>query len=81
MLESLATSPRYLKTDQLCCHPLYRVFEMVKFEAKRYGVEVIGSEIIGLTPMNALVDSAMYYLQLEGFDPEKQVLENRLLNE
>ena len=33
------------------------VFEMVKFEAKWYGVEVIGSEIIGLTPMNALVDS------------------------
>jgi len=61
--------------------PLYRVFEMVKFEAKRYGVDVIGSEIIGLTPMNALIDSAIYYLQLDGFNSKTQVLESRLLNE
>ena len=81
MLESRNIAQVSINMTNYAATPLYRVFEMVKFEAKRYGVEVIGSEIIGLTPMNALVDSAMYYLQLEGFDPEKQVLENRLLNE
>lgn len=56
--------------------PLYRVLELVRFEAARYGVHVVGTEIIGLTPMRALVDSAEYYLQIENFDADKQVLEN-----
>lgn len=56
--------------------PLYRVLELVRFEAARYGVHVVGTEIIGLTPMRALVDSAEYYLQIESFDADKQVLEN-----
>ena len=81
MLESRNIAQVSINMTNYAATPLYRVFEMVKSEAKRYGVEVIGSEIIGLTPLNALVDSAMYYLRLEGFDPEKQVLENRLLNE
>ncbi|MGT2887605.1 glutamate formimidoyltransferase [Streptococcus didelphis] len=58
---------------------LYRTFETIKFEAKRYGVRVIGSEIIGLAPAKALVDVAEYYLQVEDFDYGKQVLENHLL--
>lgn len=57
---------------------LYRVMEMVRFEAKRYGVPVVGSEIIGLTPMEALIDAAAYYMQLEDFSM-KQVLEYRML--
>ncbi len=61
--------------------PLYRVFELVKIEAQRYGVSITGSEIVGLTPMNALVDSAKYFLQLEEFDEKRQVLENYLLQE
>ncbi|MDR3354166.1 MAG: glutamate formimidoyltransferase [Synergistaceae bacterium] len=59
--------------------PLYRVFEAIRTEAKRWGVSIIGSEIIGLTPAKALVDCAEYYLQIEGFDYKKQVLENHLL--
>lgn len=59
--------------------PLYRVTELVKSEAKRYGVQVIGSEVIGLCPMKALVDSAEYYLQIENFDFDGQVLENYIL--
>lgn len=59
--------------------PLYRALEFVRFEAARYGVQVIGTEIVGLTPMRALVDSAEYYLQIEKFDADKQVLENHLL--
>ena len=56
---------------------LYRVFETVKMEAKRFGVNVVGSEICGLVPQQALLDCAAYYLQLENFDGN-QVLENRL---
>lgn len=58
--------------------PLHRVFELVKREASRYGAAVTGSEIIGLTPLDALVDAAEFYLQLCGFD-RGQVLEKRLM--
>ena len=56
---------------------LYRVFELIKIEARRYGVNVVGSEIIGLVPMEALIDTAAYYLRLENFSME-QVLEARI---
>ncbi|MEC9488517.1 MAG: glutamate formimidoyltransferase [Halanaerobium sp.] len=59
---------------------LYQTYEMVKFEARRYGVSVIGSELIGLLPAQALFDVAEYYLQLEGFSPE-QIMENHLLED
>lgn len=59
---------------------LYRVFETVKFEAARWGVTIAGSEIIGLVPMAALVDTAEYYLGLEDFSM-KQVLESRIMEE
>lgn len=57
---------------------LYRVFEMVRFEARRYGVSIVGSEIIGLVPMEALIDTASYYLGLENFSMQ-QVLESRIM--
>jgi len=57
--------------------PLFRVFEMVKSEAERYGVPVIGSEIVGVVPVDALIDCAEFYLRLESFQRE-QVFENRL---
>ncbi|MCL2671644.1 MAG: glutamate formimidoyltransferase [Clostridiales bacterium] len=57
--------------------PLYRVFEAVRFEAARWGVRILGSEIVGLTPVKALADSAAYYLQLEDFEYGAQVLEQR----
>ncbi len=60
--------------------PLFRVFETIEREAERYGVQIVGSEIIGLIPMEALVDVARFYLQLERFNDE-QVLEKRLLEE
>jgi len=57
---------------------LYRAFELVKIEAKRYGVNVVGSEIIGLVPMEALIDSAVYYMGIEDFSMD-QVLEARIM--
>ena len=59
---------------------LYQAFEMIKFEAKRYGVNIIGSELIGLLPAQALFDVAEYYLGLEDFEGE-QIMENRLLED
>jgi glutamate formiminotransferase len=56
---------------------LYRVFELIRIEARRWGVPIVGSEIIGLVPMGALIDTAAYYLQLENFKAE-QVLESRI---
>lgn len=56
---------------------IYRVFETVKMEAERYGVNVVGSEIVGLLPLQAIVDTADYYLRLENFN-FNQVLETRL---
>lgn len=57
---------------------LYQVMETVKYEAARYGVSVVGSELIGLMPMKAMFDAASYYLQLESFEPE-QIIEQHLL--
>ena len=57
--------------------PMFRVFEMVKREAARHGVNVLESEIVGLVPSAALVSSAEFYLQLERFGPG-QILEERL---
>ena len=59
--------------------PLHRVLELVRREAARYGVNVIGTEVIGLAPMQAFFDAAEYYLQIEDFDPDVQVIENHLL--
>lgn len=58
--------------------PIYRVFEAIKAEAARWGVQVAGSELIGLAPARAFVDCAAYYLQLQDYDYDGQVLERRL---
>jgi glutamate formiminotransferase/formiminotetrahydrofolate cyclodeaminase len=56
---------------------LFKAKELVELCAERYGVPVVGSEIVGLAPMDALVDSAEFYLKLESFGRE-QILEKRL---
>ena len=57
--------------------PVHLVFETVRREAERYGVPVVGSEIIGLIPKKALELAAEYFLRVEDFKPEL-VLENRM---
>src|SRR5439155_18365518 len=56
---------------------LFKAKELVELFAERHGVPVAGSEIVGLAPMDALVDSAEFYLKLENFSRE-QILEKRL---
>ena len=60
--------------------PLHRVFDCVRAEAERHGVPIVGSEIVGLAPADALYAAAEHYLRLEGFSAE-QVLETKLLGE
>jgi len=58
--------------------PIFRVYEMIKLEAQRYGVQIAGTEIIGLVPMESLVRVAEFYLQLEKFDSSR-ILEKKIL--
>ncbi len=57
--------------------PIFRVVELIRREAARYGVAIHHSELVGLTPQEALIDSAVWYLQLDEFEPG-QILEQRL---
>ncbi|HZY94202.1 MAG TPA: glutamate formimidoyltransferase [Candidatus Bathyarchaeia archaeon] len=57
---------------------LFKAYELIRLLAERFGVQIVGSEIVGLVPMDALVDSAGYFLKLENFRLE-QVLERRIL--
>jgi glutamate formiminotransferase len=57
---------------------IYRVLETIRMEAARWGVSVVETEIYGMVPAAAVLDSAAYYMQVAGFDP-KQVIELKLL--
>ena len=79
MLEDRNIAQVSINMTDFTVTPLHRVTELVRNEAARYGVPVIGTEVIGLCPMQALFDAAEYYLQIEDFKPEVQVIENHLL--
>jgi glutamate formiminotransferase/formiminotetrahydrofolate cyclodeaminase len=57
--------------------PIHRVFALIRDEAERYGVPIVGSEVVGLVCQDALIDVAEHALRLENFSRE-QILENRL---
>lgn len=59
--------------------PLFRVFETIRREAQRYGVSVVGTEIIGMVPMQAMLEVAQYYLQLDDFGINR-IIENRVID-
>jgi glutamate formiminotransferase/formiminotetrahydrofolate cyclodeaminase len=59
--------------------PIARVVELVRREAQRYGVGIHHTELVGLIPQEALVDAAVWYLQLDQFEPQ-QILESRLFS-
>jgi glutamate formiminotransferase/formiminotetrahydrofolate cyclodeaminase len=57
---------------------LFKAFELVKTLAQHHGVQVLDSEIVGLVPLEALTDTAEFYLRLRGFN-RNQILETKLL--
>ena len=60
--------------------PLFYAYEMIRTLADRYGVKIIGSELVGMTPAKALIDCAEFYLKLENFNCREQVMEYTLLS-
>lgn len=71
----VAVSMNMFDTDKT---PIYRVFKVIEFEARRYGVMVTGTQIIGTLPQKALVRCAEYFLKLENFS-DGQIIENHLI--
>lgn len=59
--------------------PLYRTFEMVKLEAQKYGVAVTGSELVGPTKLEYLLNNLDHYLGLQGLRMD-QILETHLMS-
>lgn len=59
--------------------PLYRITELVKMEAKRFGVEVVEGELIGLMPLGAALNSLSYYLQIPKLEAN-QILDVAVLS-
>jgi len=59
--------------------PLYRVFELIKIEAARYNVSIVGSEFCGLAPIRAIIDTAAYYMKIDNLDVD-HVLEIAIQN-
>ena len=77
MLQDRRTAQVSINMTDFRTTPLHVVFEKVRDEAARHGVEVCGSEIVGLVPLDALVDTARHALKLEDLDASK-ILERRL---
>lgn len=74
--KQVVVSMNMFDTDQT---PLYRTYEVVKFEAARYGVPVVGTELIGVVPQESLINSLEYFMQIENFK-RSQILENHLVD-
>jgi glutamate formiminotransferase/formiminotetrahydrofolate cyclodeaminase len=56
---------------------LFKAFELVRTLAEEHGIQVVESEIVGLVPTEALIESAEFYLRLHGFKKD-QILERKL---
>lgn len=57
---------------------LYRVLETVRMEARRFGAQIVGSEVVGIVPVQALINCAEYYMQIEDFSIN-QILEYHIM--
>ena len=71
----VAVSMNMFDTDKT---PIYRVFNVIELEARRHGTAVIGSEIVGTLPQEALINCAEFFLRLENFKRD-QIIENHLV--
>ena len=59
---------------------LYRIVEFIRMEAKRWGVTIAETEVYGMVPAAALLDSISYYMQTARFD-SRQVIELAMLEQ
>ncbi|HZJ84169.1 MAG TPA: glutamate formimidoyltransferase [Syntrophomonadaceae bacterium] len=72
----VAVSMNMFDTDAT---PIYRAFKVIEFEAARYGLTIVGTQIVGTLPQEALVNCAEYFLKLIDFNRE-QIIENHLID-
>lgn len=73
--DNVAVSMNMFDTDST---PIYRTFQLIENEARRYGLSVVGTQICGTLHQSDLLSAAEYFLRLVDFD-EKQILENNIL--
>jgi glutamate formiminotransferase / 5-formyltetrahydrofolate cyclo-ligase len=71
----VAVSVNIFNTEET---PIYRVFNMVKSEAARYGIPVTGTEIVSTIRQKALIDCVEYFLGIEDFSLDR-IVENHLI--
>ncbi len=57
--------------------PVYRAYEMVRLEASRYGIEIMESEVIGLIPLDAIIESSRFYMRMNSFK-SNQIFEKKV---
>lgn len=74
-ISRVAVSMNMFDTDKT---PIYRVFNLIELEARRHGTAVIGTEIVGTLPQEALINSAEHFLRLQNFKRD-QIIENHLI--
>ena len=58
--------------------PLHEVFETTREEAGKLGLVVTGSELVGMTPLEPLVEAGRFYLRKQGRSaglPERELVE------
>ncbi len=72
----VAVSMNMFDTDKT---PIYRAFNLIEGEARRHGTVVVGTEIVGTLPQEALIKCAEYFLRLENFKRD-QIIENHLID-
>lgn len=68
-LESRGRTQISVNVTRPCETPLYRVFELIRIEASRFGVAIAGSELIGAIRVDDLVEVGRHYLGLHDLDP------------
>jgi glutamate formiminotransferase len=76
-LESRGLAQVSMNLTDIDTTPVHAVYEAVRNEANRLGVEIESSEIIGLIPRRALERAAEHFLKIENYAPEV-VLEQRI---
>lgn len=79
MLETKNTAQVSVNLTDYTVTSLFEVFDTVCNEASKMGYEVVSSELIGLSPARAFIDTAARYLKLENYS-YKKIIESHLLN-
>ncbi len=57
--------------------PIHTAFETVKTQAREFGMETMGSEIIGLVPKEALIEAGVFYA---GNNSEEELIKAAIEN-